>query len=189
MERTWWATSSYEWTLWWCSKGNQWDAGLYQQKHHQQRQKSHLSNLLNSGQATGGIMCSVLVSTIQKRCEQSGKRPKKGHRDDQGAEQIAGLSWDSSRGWERQVCLALSKEGLGETMFQYLKDDCKDKGNSVFTRSYMGKTRDNKCKLLVGTFQLDIRGTFFTMKTVRHWNYLPWEWLITPTLENFKTEF
>ena len=30
-----------------------------------------------------GIVCSVLVPTIQKRCGQSGKGPEKGHKDDQ----------------------------------------------------------------------------------------------------------
>lgn len=53
-------------------------------------------------------------------------------------------------------------------MFQHLKDDCKDRGNSIFTWSHMGKTRHNKSKSLLGKFQLDIREVFFTMGTVRH---------------------
>ncbi|GAB0182778.1 mitochondrial enolase superfamily member 1 [Grus japonensis] len=38
------------------------------------------------------------------------------------------------------------------TMFQYLKGDYKEDGDSLFTRSHMEKMKGNWCKLLLGTF-------------------------------------
>jgi len=50
----------------------------------------------------------------------------------------------------------------------------------------MEKIRGNGCKLLLGTFQLDTRGKFFTMRTNSHWNNLPREMVDSPTLDIFK---
>ena len=40
---------------------------------------------LSTCQATPGVLCPVLVSTIQERHGQTGKYPKEGHEDDQTA--------------------------------------------------------------------------------------------------------
>ena len=37
----------------------------------------------------------------------------------------------------------------------------------------MERPRGNGHKLLLGKFQLDIRGKFFTVRTVNHWDTLP----------------
>ncbi|PKU46993.1 rna-directed dna polymerase from mobile element jockey-like [Limosa lapponica baueri] len=55
----------------------------HQQGHHQQRQRSHYPTLLSTCQATPGMLCSVLVTAMQKRCGQAGEGPEKGHQDDQ----------------------------------------------------------------------------------------------------------
>jgi len=70
-------------------------------------------------------------------------------------------------------------------MFQYLKGGYKEDGDSLFTRSHMEKTRGNEYKLLLGRFQLDTRGKFFTVRTTSHWNNLPREVVDSSTLDTF----
>jgi len=51
-------------------------------------------------------------------------------------------------------------------MVQYLKGGCRNDRDSLFRRSHMEKSRGNGYKLLLGRFQLDTRGRFFTVRTI-----------------------
>jgi len=59
--------------------------------------------------------------------------------------------------------------------FQYIKGVDKKDGETLFTRAYSDKTRDNGFKLKEGRGRLDITKKFFIMRVMRHWNKLPKE--------------
>ncbi|KFO84425.1 hypothetical protein N320_08332, partial [Buceros rhinoceros silvestris] len=46
----------------------------------------------------------------------------------------------------------------------------------------------NGYKLLLGRFQLDTRGKFFIMRTIRYWSNLPREVVDSPTFNTFKIQ-
>ncbi|KFO82641.1 hypothetical protein N303_13802, partial [Cuculus canorus] len=70
--------------------------------------------------------------------------------------------------------------------FQHLKGAYRKAGEGLFVKSCGSRTRGNGYKLERGTFRLDIRKNFFTIRVVRHWNRLPREVVDAPFLEMFK---
>ena len=59
-------------------------------------------------------------------------------------------------------------------------------GEGLFTRACSDRTSGNGFKLKEGTFRLDTRQKFFTVRVVRHWHRLPREAVDTPSLEASK---
>jgi len=69
---------------------------------------------------------------------------------------------------------------------QYLKGAYRKDGEGLFTRMCRDRTRGNGCKLKEGRFRLDVRKKFFIMRVVKHWNRLPREAVVAPSLAVFK---
>jgi len=69
--------------------------------------------------------------------------------------------------------------------FQYMKGASKKGGDKVFNRACSDRTRGNGFKK-EGGFRSDTRKKFFTVRVVRHWNWLPREVVDVPSLEVFK---
>jgi len=99
---------------------------------------------------------------------------------------IRGLEYLSYKDRLRELGLfSLEKRRLRGDLIaacQYLKGAYKKAGEGFFTRVCSARTRG----INEGRFRLDIRKKFFTMRVVRHWNRLPREAVVAPSLEVFK---
>lgn len=117
---------------------------------------------LYSTQCWSGHIWNICVQFWCPLNKKDVARPEKFQR--RATKMIKGLrSCSVKNGWEILVCSALRKEGFGGdtvSMFLYLKSAYKEDGNSIFTRSYIDKTRFNGYRLLLGTnFLMNTRKT------------------------------
>jgi len=58
-------------------------------------------------------------------------------------------------------------------------------GENVFNKACCDRTRSNGFNLREGRFRPDVRKTFFMMRVVKHWHWLPREVVSAPSLEIF----
>ncbi|KFQ57349.1 hypothetical protein N334_02051, partial [Pelecanus crispus] len=70
--------------------------------------------------------------------------------------------------------------------FQYLKGAYMKDGGNLFSKACCDRTRNNGFKLKRNRFRLHIRKKFFTLRVVKHWNRLPREVVLVPSLETLK---
>ncbi|KAK4825923.1 hypothetical protein QYF61_003418 [Mycteria americana] len=123
--------------------------------------------VLSTGQAAPGVLCPVPAPQFKKDMDRLGKVQRKTTKMIKGLENLP---------YEERF-----------TVSQYLQGGYKEDGGSLFMRSHMEKTRDNRYNMHWERFHIDIRKKLFTVRTILHCNNLPRDVVETPSPEVFKT--
>ena len=124
--------------------------GLLQKKHGQQVEGGDLTPLLCTGEASPGVLCPDVESSLHEKCGHVRQCAEKDHRN---ARDTAPLlqgqteSWGHSAGEKKKV---LARPDSG---FPYLKGGYKKEGDRLFSRVYFDKIRGNDFKLKEGTLK------------------------------------
>ncbi|GAB0210079.1 hypothetical protein GRJ2_003473700 [Grus japonensis] len=72
------------------------------------------------------------------------------------------------------------------TVYNFLKGGSKGGGADLLSLVTSDRTQGNGMKLHQGKFRSDIRKRFFTERVVSHWNRVPREVVMAPSLSDFK---
>ena len=80
----------------------------------------------------------------------------------------------------------LQWSSLTNVLHNFLKRGSGGRGADLLSLVTSNRTRGNGKKLHQGKFRLDIRKRFFTERVVGHWNRLPREAVMAPSLSEFK---
>jgi len=91
-----------------CSPGSQQCPGLHPQKCGQQGEGGNPASLLCAGEASPGVVCPDVESTVQEKHGPVGVCPEKGHKNDPG-------DGTKRTGWKSWGCSAWRIEGSEET--------------------------------------------------------------------------
>jgi len=136
-------------------------------------------------------LCSALVSPHLQYCIHFWSPQQK--KDMEQLEQVQRRATKMIRGLEHlpykdrlmEIWLfSLEKRRLQRDLiaaFQYLKEAYRKAGEGLLIRASSDRTRGNGFKVEEGSFRLDIRKAFFTVRVVRHWHRFPREVVDAPT--------